>query len=81
METAAEIRRGDMVVLTREASWSVLGVDSGDASERLVGIVLDLLDPDFEGDRVWGVLVGGTFHQILDREIQEVVVAKSPADL
>ena len=78
MSTATEIQRGDMIVLTPEASWSVLGVDSGDNSERLVGIVMDLLDPDFAGDRVWGVLVCGSFHQILDREIQEVVVAKAP---
>jgi hypothetical protein len=38
---------------------------------------MEMLDPDFEGDRVWGALVNGEFHQILDREIQEVVLAEA----
>ena len=71
--SAPEVQRGAMIVLTREASESVLGRDPQDG--LLAGLVLDLLDPDFEGDRVWGALVNGEFLQILDREIQEVVLA------
>jgi hypothetical protein len=76
VSTETEITRGAMVVLTREASASVLGRDSHDGP-HLVGLVMEMLDPDFEGDRVWGALVNGEFHQILDREIQEVVLAEA----
>jgi len=70
-----DIASGDMVVLTRDASLSVMREDAEpERVSNLVGIVLERLE-SFEDEITWGVLVNGRLEQILHSEIQEVVDA------
>ena len=72
----AGIRRGDAVLLTHDATVSVLRVElrtsPAAVPECLVGLVIDELEP-METERVWGVLVNGRFEQILETEIDQVL--------
>jgi hypothetical protein len=76
LERGQPIAKGDAVVLTRAASESILTAHGGqDTGEILVGLVLDYLSGPDDEDDVWGVLVRGEFHQILDFEIKSVLRA------
>lgn len=80
----SSLRRGDAVLLTREATDSVLRLDPGASSHsQIVGVVMDNLSEmsDWEEvdiGRVWGVMVNGKFEQILDEEIDCIVSRASP---
>jgi len=74
-----DIASGDMVVLTRDASLSVMREDAEpERVSNLVGIVLERLE-SFEDEITWGVLVNGRLEQILHSEIQEVIDARPQA--
>ena len=69
-------RRGDAVLLTADATVSVLKLPMGATTEqRLVGIVLEELDPWEDIGRVWGVMINGEAHQMLAEEFAEVIPA------
>jgi hypothetical protein len=74
-----DIERGDMVLLTLEASASVLRLAPGArASRQVVGLVLEELE-SIEHHRVWGVMVEGQGEQILESEIEEVIKRGVPS--
>ena len=76
-----EMVRGDAVLLTAESSESIMGGRTrlpGKSKReaggpQLVGIVWDKLDEIEEVGQIWGVLVNGEFHQVLEDEIAAVI--------
>lgn len=74
------IKRGDVVLFTLDASASLLRLAPGArASRQLVGLVLDELEP-VEGHPIWGVMVEGQAEQIVEAEIEEVINSVSYLD-
>lgn len=74
-----ELKRGDAVLLTAEATESILGLPIGGRTEqRLVAMVLEELDMWEDVGRVWGVIVNGEAHQLIEHEIAEVIPAAEP---
>ena len=69
-----EMFPGDAVILTRNATQSILDARQGfDTGDRAVGILLERLE-NFNDDAVWGILVdNGYLEQVLDSEIEEVI--------
>ena len=58
---------------------SVLRLPHGATTEqRLVGMVLEELDPWVDIGRVWGVMINGEAHQMLAEEFAEVISAPVP---
>lgn len=68
-----ELFPGDAVILTLNATQSILDARQGfDTGDRAVGILLEKLE-NFNDDVVWGILVdNGYLEQVLDSEIEEV---------
>ena len=79
MPKELSLKRGDAVLLTAEATASVLKLPMGATTEqRLVGMVLEELDPWEDIGRVWGVMINGEAHQMLAEEFAEVIPAAAP---
>jgi hypothetical protein len=72
-----ELRPGDAVVLTMEATRDILGARRETTSDHpIVGIVLKKLET-FNGEAIWGVLVDdGLLEQIMDSEISHTLRAE-----
>ncbi len=69
------LKRGDAVLLTAESTRSFFGSGEGEdgPDTQLVGMVFDRLGDTDDEEAVWGVLVNGEFHQVLDSEIESVM--------
>jgi len=79
MRRDLNLKRGDAVLLTAKATVSVLRLPYGATTEqRLVGMVLEELDPWVDIGRVWGVMINGEAHQMLAEEFAEVISAPVP---
>jgi hypothetical protein len=76
MPKELSLKRGDAVLLTAEATVSILKLPMGATTEqRLVGMILEELDPWDDIGRVWGVMINGEAHQMLAEEFAEVISA------
>jgi len=79
MRRDLNLKRGDAVLLSEGATASVLRLPLGATTEqRLVGMILDELEPWEDLGRVWGVLINGEAHQMLAEEFAEVISAPVP---
>ncbi len=79
MPKELSLKRGDAVLLTAEATESILGLPIGARTEqRLVGMVLEELEPWEDIGRVWGVMINGEAHQMLAEEFAEVISVQVP---
>ena len=68
------LKRGDAVLLTAESTRSFSASGEWDGPDtQLVGMVFDRLGDTDDEEAVWGVLVNGEFHQVLDSEIESVM--------
>jgi|LauGreDrversion4_2_1035121.scaffolds.fasta_scaffold264545_3 hypothetical protein len=77
MRRDLNLKRGDAVLLTEGATASVLRLPHGATTEqRLVGMILDELEPWEDLGRVWGVLINGEAHQMLEDEFEDVIIAQ-----
>jgi hypothetical protein len=77
MHRDLNLKRGDAVLLSEGATASVLRLPLGATTEqRLVGMILDELEPWEDLGRVWGVLINGEAHQMLEDEFEDVIIAQ-----